>query len=58
MRKVFQPQERKRHQKIMLLILENVTSSLPMPLKYVLVDDLLTAFYNRLKLLKEIQGVD
>ena len=56
MEKILTPQERERLQKIMMKALKNEIQALTPELQYILTDDLVTAFQNRLTVLQRIQS--
>lgn len=51
----FQMQKREKLQKMMIKTFENEIQELDSNLKLILIDDMITAFYNRLIVLKKIQ---
>lgn len=55
MEKILTPQERERLQKIMMKALKNEIQALTPELQYILTDDLVTAFQNRLTVFQRIQ---
>lgn len=55
MEKMLSSQERKRLQKIMMKAFENEIQTLTPELQYILTDDLITAFQNRLTVFQRIQ---
>ncbi len=55
MKKTFSTQERERLQRIMMKALKNEIQALTPELRYILTDDLVTAFQNRLTVFQRIQ---